>query len=302
MFLGLRTHSLHVPDLAAARDWYAKVLGVAPYFDEPFYVGFDVGGFELGLQPAEAPNGPLGSSGVYWGVPEVAKAMDRLLLLGASPESAPQEVGGGIVVGSVLDPFGNRLGLIYNPHFRLSAAQAGGTASEGPVAVVDKGFRLATIELPQREIVKEERLAQNPADIWALWSSAKGLEQWLVGEAHVELRIGGAYEMVFDRDAPPGQQGGEGCRILSFLPGRMLSFTWNAPPSLPETRSQYTWVVVEFLPDGEGTLLRLTHSGWPEVGWQSPSQWPETFAYFDAAWDRVMEALAVYFCPPGLSG
>ncbi len=115
MLLGLRTVLYPAPDLAAAKLWYSKVLGVAPYFDEPFYVGFSVGGFELGLLPDATP----GTEGPQplWGVADIAAAHAQLLALGAAALEPLTEVGGGIVVAAVRDPFGNRLGLIQNPHF-----------------------------------------------------------------------------------------------------------------------------------------------------------------------------------------
>ena len=117
-FLGLRTAVYAAPDLPAARTWYAEVLGIAPYFDEPFYVGFNVGGFELGLDPDAAPAQPsVTGSSCYWGVTNAREAFARLLALGATAEGAPHEVGGGIVVATVRDPFGNVLGIIENPHF-----------------------------------------------------------------------------------------------------------------------------------------------------------------------------------------
>ena len=71
-FLGLRTVIYYVTDVAKARDWYVQALGIKPYFDEPFYVGFNVGGFELGLHPKEdTPNG-LSGGVAYWGVNNVA--------------------------------------------------------------------------------------------------------------------------------------------------------------------------------------------------------------------------------------
>lgn len=117
--LGLRTAIYRVPDLDAAKRWYAGVLGFEPYFDEPFYVGFEVGGYELGLQPVEGAftNGPGGVE-TYWGVGNVQEAYDRLLSLGATAREAPQEVGGGIIVATVNDPWGNTFGLIFNPHFQ----------------------------------------------------------------------------------------------------------------------------------------------------------------------------------------
>lgn len=121
MLLGLRTAIYPVKDLAAARTWYSKVLGQAPYFDQPFYVGFTVGGFELGL----LPDGQPGASGPQplWGVNDIEGAFDRLIGLGATPLEAVTEVGEGIKVAAVLDPFGNRLGLIINPHFDPAAVR-----------------------------------------------------------------------------------------------------------------------------------------------------------------------------------
>lgn len=117
MFLGLRTTIYQVPDLAAAKVWYAKVLGVEPYFDEPFYVGFDVAGYELGLQPDAAASQAVENVVAYWGVPDCAKAYAHLLACGATAKVAPMSVGGDILVATVLDPFGNVFGVIENPGF-----------------------------------------------------------------------------------------------------------------------------------------------------------------------------------------
>ncbi len=113
MFEGLRTVVYRVPDLAAARRWYVGVLGFEPYFDEPFYVGFDVGGYELGLTPADAPG-----MDAYWGVPDADAAFAALVSQGAESLEAVQDVGEGIRLGTVRDPSGNRVGVITNPHFR----------------------------------------------------------------------------------------------------------------------------------------------------------------------------------------
>ena len=109
MIQGLRTAIYHTADLERAREWYAGVLGFRPYFDEPFYVGFGVDGFELGLQPSE-PDGALRGSGVvaYWEV-------------GAAGHGDVQDVGGGIRVATVLDPDGDVFGVIENPHFSSGA-------------------------------------------------------------------------------------------------------------------------------------------------------------------------------------
>ena len=115
MILGLRTVIYPAPDLAAAKAWYAKVLGIEPYFDQPFYVGFAVGGFELGLLPDGVP-GTTGAQPL-WGVANADAALARLVDLGAIVLEPVGDVGEGIRVAAVKDPFGNRLGIIENPHF-----------------------------------------------------------------------------------------------------------------------------------------------------------------------------------------
>jgi len=112
----------HVEDLGKARDWYTELLGFGPYFDEPFYVGFNVGGYELGLNPDVSKVRKGDSTYAYWGVADCRAAYERLLALGAAPHSAPEDVGGGIVVATVTDPFGNVFGVIENPHFTLDGA------------------------------------------------------------------------------------------------------------------------------------------------------------------------------------
>jgi predicted enzyme related to lactoylglutathione lyase len=116
MIMGLRSAIYGVGDLAGAKDWYTRVLGVGPYFDEPFYVGFSVGGFELGLEPARE----AGTKGVraYWGVADASEAFARLLELGATSLEPVNDVGEGIKVGSVVDPFGNVFSIIENPNFK----------------------------------------------------------------------------------------------------------------------------------------------------------------------------------------
>lgn len=120
-FLGLRTVGYKVSDLAAATTWYTKVLGVEPYFNQPFYVGYNVGGYELGLQPVEGDETKGDTIVTYWGVEDATDTYKELLNEGATAHSEPQDVGDGIVVASVRDPWGNVFGIICNPHFKLPA-------------------------------------------------------------------------------------------------------------------------------------------------------------------------------------
>jgi catechol 2,3-dioxygenase-like lactoylglutathione lyase family enzyme len=121
VFLGLRTVIYPAPDLAASKAWYAALLGVEPYFDEPFYVGFDVGGYELGLHPE------TDVAETYWGVEDIEAAHAALLAAGATERSPVSDVGEGIRVATVLEPSGAVLGIIHNPHF-----QAGGSREARP--------------------------------------------------------------------------------------------------------------------------------------------------------------------------
>jgi predicted enzyme related to lactoylglutathione lyase len=116
MIHGLRTVIYPVTDLASAKAWYSVALEREPYFDQPFYVGFAVGGFELGLIPdgRASVDGPQ----PLWGVADAGLAYARLIELGAAPLEPVTDVGGGIRVAAVTDPFGNRLGIIENPNFR----------------------------------------------------------------------------------------------------------------------------------------------------------------------------------------
>lgn len=121
MFLGLRTVIYHAPDLAQAKAWYSTAFGVAPYFDEPFYVGFDIGGYELGLDP-DAANTRIGNNAIaYWGVRDIENVYRHLLDQGGTPHQPVKDVGGDIKVATVIDPFGNVVGLIENPHFHAKS-------------------------------------------------------------------------------------------------------------------------------------------------------------------------------------
>ena len=117
---GLRTVVYMVDDLAKAKEWYSKAFGIAPYFDEPFYVGFNVGGYELGLHPCEGKNVASSSATVaYWGVDNVESMYFELLAMGATELEKPTNVGGELVIAAVSDPWNNPVGIIYNPEFKL---------------------------------------------------------------------------------------------------------------------------------------------------------------------------------------
>ena len=122
------------------------------------------------------------------------------------------------------------------------------------------------------------------ADVWHAWTTEAGATTFFARACHIDLRVGGAYEMYFAPDAPAGERGGDGLTILAIQPERMLSFTWNAPPSLPDVREQHTAVTIRLYPlPANQTRVTLIHSGWGEGG-----QWDDAFAYFANAWGEVV--------------
>jgi predicted enzyme related to lactoylglutathione lyase len=122
MLRGLTTVSFGLADLAAAREWYSELLGIAPYFERPGYIEFRLGDYqhELGIidsryAPNPAASGPAGAI-VYWHVDDVQATFEKLLSMGAQQYQAVIERGERFITASVVDPFGNILGIMYNRH------------------------------------------------------------------------------------------------------------------------------------------------------------------------------------------
>jgi hypothetical protein len=118
---GLRTVIYPAPDLEAAKAWWTALIGTGPYFDEPFYVGYEVGGYELGLLP---DGNPADGALIYWGVPDVSAAVAAAMASGATEHVAESNVGEDIVTATVRTPEGAIVGFIYNPHFRATEPQS----------------------------------------------------------------------------------------------------------------------------------------------------------------------------------
>jgi predicted enzyme related to lactoylglutathione lyase len=128
MLRGLTTVSFWAEDVVAAKQWYTEFLGSEPYFarpntEHPAYVEFRIGDYqhELGLidrryAPAGWTPGTTGAI-VYWHVDDVEATFERLLSLGAQVYEPPKERGAGFITASVVDPFGNILGIMYNAHY-----------------------------------------------------------------------------------------------------------------------------------------------------------------------------------------
>jgi len=134
-------------------------------------------------------------------------------------------------------------------------------------------------------IVRAEVTVEAGVDaVWEAWTTEAGARTFFAPDCRIQLKIDGPYEIFFNLEAEPGERGGEEMRVLAFQPKTMLSFTWNAPPRLPNVRGQRTHVVVRFKELGEErTQVTLTHDGWGEG-----EEWDEAFAYFARAWGEVI--------------
>lgn len=137
-----------------------------------------------------------------------------------------------------------------------------------------------------RPIVKSVTVSAQPAAVWRAWTTSEGMKEFLGINSTIELKFGGRYELLFNKDGLLGQQGSEGCQVLSFIPEKMLSFSWNAPPTFPTMRNQRTFVVVTLAGADGKTTVEVTHGGWG-----SGPSWDEAHAYFDKAWTGVLQAL-----------
>ena len=112
MLRGLRTIVYHVSNLEVAKMWYSEMFEIEPYFVESFYVGFNIGGFELGLDPSADDYTKGNSSITYWNVDDIDSAFERFKTRKISVHQGIRSVGEGIRLGSINDPFGNIIGLI----------------------------------------------------------------------------------------------------------------------------------------------------------------------------------------------
>ncbi|MEE9449170.1 MAG: SRPBCC domain-containing protein [Ignavibacteriaceae bacterium] len=138
------------------------------------------------------------------------------------------------------------------------------------------------------KVIKKTRVVSCPVDtVWWKWTTHEGLLTFFGPANKIDFILGGSYEIYFLLDNPEGQMGGEGNKIISYVPKEMLSFTWNAPPEYPEIRNHEhsTWVVVNFKPiDGNQSEITINH-----LGWLTGEEWDKVYNYFDSAWVKVLD-------------
>lgn len=127
--------------------------------------------------------------------------------------------------------------------------------------------------------------------VWKSWTTADGLTSFFAPEAVVDPRPDGDFHIFMDPYGKPGMKGADTMQVLAIEPEQMLSFTWNAPPHLPQARAQRTVVILRFAPALDNqTELTLTHLGWGSTG-----EWPKARAYFEKAWPNVLKNLQTRF-------
>ncbi len=154
------------------------------------------------------------------------------------------------------------------------------------LSVVDAP-RIAASGTDYQSLTLSVRVATDIHTAWAAWTSAARLRRWWnVPQARIDLRVGGAFELLFQPDQAAGARGSEGCRVLSYVPDRMLSFSWNTPSHLSVGRS-LTWVVLSFTEEADGTEVELVHNGFLQG-----QEWDEAREYFRHAWRRVLRRMA----------
>ena len=136
----------------------------------------------------------------------------------------------------------------------------------------------------ERAIDKELVVPAPVAAVWQSWTTRAGIESFFAPQAEIDARVGGAFHIHFDPYGEPGMKGADDMHYMALQPMKMLSFDWNAPPSLPEARAQRSFVVVRLHEiDGQSTRVTIHHTGWGDGG-----EWDKAYAYFDRAWGVVL--------------
>jgi uncharacterized protein YndB with AHSA1/START domain len=129
-------------------------------------------------------------------------------------------------------------------------------------------------------------------EVWQAWTTLEGIKKFFAPDARLDIRPHGKYEILFNPDDPEGEKGAEGCTVLSYVPLKMFSFTWGAPPNFPKTRKEIAQWVVVFLEEAgpSQTLVSLQ-----EFGWKDDEEGEQVYEYFDRAWELVLARLAQSF-------
>jgi uncharacterized protein YndB with AHSA1/START domain len=142
-----------------------------------------------------------------------------------------------------------------------------------------------------RALNKEVTVPASIDAVWQAWTTTEGIKSFFAPDARIEARVGGPFEVYMDPKAEPGMRGADDMRVMAVQPKKMISFDWNAPPSLPQARQHRTFVVVRLFPvDANSTRVTLHHTGWGDGG-----EWDQAYTYFDRVWAGVLGNLKTRF-------
>jgi uncharacterized protein YndB with AHSA1/START domain len=143
----------------------------------------------------------------------------------------------------------------------------------------------------ERAISEKVTVKAGVDEVWKAWTTSDGIKTFFAPDAKVELRVDGPFQIYVNPFAEPGMKGADDMRIIGFQEKRMLSFNWNAPPSLPEARKQRSVVIVRFVARGDSlTDVSIYHVGWGDGG-----EWDKAYDYFSKTWPGVLKNLKKRF-------
>jgi uncharacterized protein YndB with AHSA1/START domain len=143
----------------------------------------------------------------------------------------------------------------------------------------------SSAEIDADQAIKLEIILDAPVNrVWQAWTTRDGIKSFFAPDCDIDLRVLGKYDILFAPTAPVGLRGAEGNILLAIQEGKMLSFTWDAPPTFPEIRKQRTSVVIRLVPiTGNRTKLIFRQTGWGEG-----EEWKKAHDYFVTAWGDVV--------------
>ncbi|MBL8519431.1 MAG: SRPBCC domain-containing protein [Betaproteobacteria bacterium] len=143
----------------------------------------------------------------------------------------------------------------------------------------------------ERALNVETTVKATPREVFRTWTTTEGIKTFFAPGGVIEPKSNGLYEIHMNPFAPPGERGADDMRILGLQEDKMLSFTWNAPPHLPEARKQRTTVIVRFAPAGDSETRVTLH----QTGWGDGGEWDKAYDYFSKAWPFVLANLKKRF-------
>jgi uncharacterized protein YndB with AHSA1/START domain len=147
----------------------------------------------------------------------------------------------------------------------------------------------AAEQAPARAVRVEATIDAPVSEVWRVWTTSRGAEEFFAQQANIGLAIGGPYEIQFDpRDDTSGTKG---LKVLSYAPEEMISFQWNAPTEYLEVRNGGTWVVVSMRPEGGGR----THVIVNHLGWKRGPEWDSAYVHFTRGWGDLIKRLQKRF-------